>query len=234
MTTDDVAVTLGWMRAGQTVLAATVDALSDDGLRAPSGLPGWTRAHVVGHVARNAEALGRLAAWARTGVETPMYADAEQRARDIETSAQAPAGVLRAELVSTAAELDAALAGLVDWRAPIRTAQGRTVPAAQIPWMRVREVWLHAVDIGAPVDALPTALAAVLLDDVTALLSSREGCPSLLLRAGDRQWHVGPAGPAATVHGPAPALAGWLTGRTDGTALTTDGGGPVPAAPRWI
>lgn len=240
MTRHDVAVTLGWMRRGQRFLADTVDALTDVDLREPSTLPDWTRAHVVGHLARNAEALTRLAGWARTGIEAPMYADAEQRTRDIETSAQAPEQDLREELRSTGRTLDDALEDLdaATWQATVRSAQGRTIPATEIPWMRAREVWLHAVDLGAPIDALPAGMAAALLDDVTGVLSARDGCPSMLLRAADQEWRLGPGEPDTVVTGAARALAGWLTGRASGDDLTatTPGGTTtaVPTAPRWL
>ncbi len=84
--TDRETVT-AWMRAGTTMFTRQVSALSESGARAPSRLDGWTRAHVVAHVARNAEALARLAAWAHTGIETPMYSGPAQRADDIETTA---------------------------------------------------------------------------------------------------------------------------------------------------
>jgi hypothetical protein len=74
----DLDATLLRMRDGNAHLLAVVDKLANDDLRTPSALPGWTRAH-VGHLARNAEALTRLAHWARTGVETPMYTDGDQR-----------------------------------------------------------------------------------------------------------------------------------------------------------
>jgi maleylpyruvate isomerase len=230
------------MHEGQAHVEAVVDGLDDDALRAPSALDGWTRAHVVAHLARNAEALGRLVAWARTGVETPMYADAEQRDRDIEASAALPAARLRAELVSTAADLAAALAGLADtdWTASVRSAQGRTIPTAEVPWMRVREVWLHAHDIragattdpGAPL-RLPDGMAEVLLDDVTAVMSAREGCPSLLLRSPDGRWRLGRGEPDAVLDGSAGTLAGWLTGRGTGGDMTSSTG-TVPEAPRWL
>lgn len=73
MDRQDKSVTLPWMGAGTEFLLRAVGALPDDALADPSRLPGWTRAHVVGHLARNADALTRLATWARTGVETPMY-----------------------------------------------------------------------------------------------------------------------------------------------------------------
>jgi maleylpyruvate isomerase len=227
----DPAVTLPWMRAGQDAVERVVAELSDDALRAPSALPGWSAAHVVGHLARNAEALGRLVAWARTGIESPMYAHREQRAADIEASAKRPTEVLRAELTTTAEALDGALAGLdaSAWRAGVRSALGRPLPAAEIPWMRVREVWLHAVDLGAPVDALPGGVVDALLDEVTGTLSGREGCPAALLEPTDRDrtWRLGPDDPAApAVRGAAAELVAWLTGR----ARRAD----APALPNWL
>ena len=234
-----MSATLPWMGAGTEFLVQLVDALPDDALRAPSGLPGWSRAHVVGHVARNAEALARLAHWARTGVETPMYAGPGQRDADIAASAAYPADRLRRELSTTADALDVALAALDDttWRAQVRSAQGRDIPATEIPWMRVREVWLHAVDLasGAGVADLPPGVVDTLLDDVAAALSAAPDCPSATLAATDRArtWALGPGEAAVQVHGPAASLLGWLTGRSDGGALTAlDGDLPTP--PRWI
>lgn len=233
MSRHDLDRTLVWMREGTAFLEAQVAALTDDELRAPSALPGWTRAHVVGHVARNAEALTRLAGWARTGVETPMYADRAQRAAEIARSAERPAPTLRAELTSTARALDEALAALTpaQWDAQVRSALGRAIPAAEVPWMRIREVWLHAVDLGAgakPGD-LPDGVLDLLLDDVTAALSGKDDCPSLRLAPADRTgaWRLGPADqPAATVTGSAAELVGWLTGRiADPTR---------PPLPRWL
>jgi maleylpyruvate isomerase len=242
----DTTVTLPWMGAGTEFIGRIVDALPDDALRAPSALPGWSRAHVVAHLARNAEALTRLAKWARTGVETPMYAGREERAAEIESSAQAPVEALRRELVITADELDAALAALDDaaWWAEVRSALGRAIPAAEVPWMRVREVWLHAVDLdaGAGVTELPPEVVDALLDDVTATLSSREGCPAARLAPVDRDrtWRLGPEPDerSVEVRGGAAYVLGWLVGRTAGAGLdAVDAGGApaaVPAAPRWL
>jgi maleylpyruvate isomerase len=231
--------TLPLMGAGTEFVARLVDALPDDALRAPSALPGWTRAHVVAHLARNAEALTRLATWARTGVETPMYPDPEARAADIEASATAPAATLRAELLSTARELDAALAALDadGWGATVRSALGRPLPAAEVPWMRIREVWLHAVDLdaGATLDELPHEVVDALLDDATGTLGAKPDCPPAVLVPTDRQRRWTLAGPDGAVEltGSAAALLGWLIGRTDGAGVTSSAGA-LPAPPRWL
>jgi maleylpyruvate isomerase len=241
----DIAVTLPWMRAGTELLTRAVDALPDDAMRAPSALPGWSRAHVVAHVARNAEALTRLATWAHTGIETPMYPSREHRAAEIESSAQAPVDVLRAELISTAAEFDAALAALDDtaWKSEVRSALGRPIPAAEIPWMRVREVWLHAVDLDAGVSIADLAPDVVdsLLDDSTGTLSRADGCPAAVLAPTDRDrtWTLGPASDdPVQIRGAAAQVLGWLVGRTgaDGVEAVTGDGTPtaIPEPPRWL
>src|SRR5918999_1732122 len=83
--TDD----LDLMRRGDGFFLEAVAALDDERLREPSLLPGWTRAHIVTHMARNADGLRNLLTWARTGVETPMYVG-DQRERDIEAGVRRP------------------------------------------------------------------------------------------------------------------------------------------------
>lgn len=85
---------------GTAAFEAAVHWLTDSGLTRPSYLPGWSRAHVVAHVARNADALVNLMTWARTGVETPMYASADRRANEIEDGARQPVGELREDLLA--------------------------------------------------------------------------------------------------------------------------------------
>jgi len=227
---NDTGRTLPWMRAGTEHVFAVVATLSDAELAGPSALPEWSRAHVVAHLARNAEALIRLATWARTGVETPMYPSREARAADIAASVGHPPERLRAELTATAADLDDALAALTpeQWRAEVRSALGRPLPAAQVPWMRIREVWLHAVDLdaGADVADVPGGVVDLLLDEVTTTLSAADGCPAATLAPTDRdrRFRLGAAGPV--VAAPAATLVGWLTGR----ATLTD----APKLPPWL
>ena len=220
------------------MLADAVTRLDDGDLYQPSRLPEWTRAHLIGHLARNAEALGRLAAWARSGVETPMYASADQRAAEIDAAVALPPAQLRKEVFDTAADLEEAMdrLGPDTWPSVVRTAQGRVVPALELPWMRVREVWLHAVDLDAGVEIAewPADLVDLLAADVMDTLSTRKDCPGVEIQLRDRpgSWQLGRRHDV-TVKGRASDVLGWLSGRTSGKVLTPLKGG-LPALPRWI
>jgi maleylpyruvate isomerase len=94
--------------------------------------------------------------------------------------------------------------------------------------MRIREVWLHAVDLGATVDDLPAGVVDLLLDDVSTALSGKDGCPPIDLTPTDRSrsWRLGGGEAATVVAATAAELAGWLTGRV--TAPDR------PPLPRWL
>ena len=77
-------------------LLRTTAAITDEQARAPSHLPGWTRGHVLTHLARNADGLCNLLVWARTGVATPQYASYEDRDAGIAAGAGRPAARLYA------------------------------------------------------------------------------------------------------------------------------------------
>src|SRR5580658_6811383 len=86
-------------------LAATSEGLTDEDAAAPSLLPGWTRGHVLTHIARNADGLRNLLIWARTGVQTPQYASAEARETEISAGSGRTASELAADIASSAKEL---------------------------------------------------------------------------------------------------------------------------------
>src|SRR6476660_6696260 len=66
---------------------ATAASLTEDDVAAPSLLPGWSRGHVLAHVAGNADSHINLLTWARTGVETPQYPTGAAREAGIEAGA---------------------------------------------------------------------------------------------------------------------------------------------------
>jgi hypothetical protein len=83
------------------------------------------------------------------------------------------------------------------WSYVVQTVQGRRVPVSETLWMRAREVWLHAVDLGSGlwVRDLPEPVLRRLLDDVVGLWA-RRGEPHHVVA--DREWRpprdVGDAG----------------------------------------
>jgi maleylpyruvate isomerase len=222
---------LRWFSEGDAAVADLVDRLSDDDLAQPSALPDWSRAHVVAHLARNADALVNLLTWARTGVETPMYPSREVRDADIAATAARPAAELRADHAAARARLAEALETLPDqaWTAEVRNGQGQPVLAAQVPWMRAKEIWVHGVDLRAELSFadLPADFCVALVDDVVALFAARDQPLQAIVVATDVDRTWGSGGP--TVRGPVAAVAAWLT-RSDASGLHGD----VPPPPAWL
>ncbi|GLW11108.1 maleylpyruvate isomerase [Microtetraspora sp. NBRC 13810] len=231
-----VASLIAWVNEGTALFERTVAGMDDAGLEAPSALPGWRRSHVVAHVAYNADALVNLLDWARTGVPTPMYSSPEQRAEDIEKGAALPPGELREKLITANARLGANLAGMPAdaWERQVRTAQGRTVPASQVPWMRTREVWVHSADLaaGAGFHDIPQGVLEGLLADAAAKFSTTPDTPrvSLVATGGPGRWEVGTGDSAVQVAGALPDLAAYLLGRPLSGRLEPAG----PALPAWL
>lgn len=226
--------TLAWMADGTERLLADQAALSDEALAAPTALPGWSRRYLLSHVAANADALRNLVHWARTGEERRMYVSTEQRDADIAAGSLLPAAELRARIESSALALAADLAALDTgaWDAKIITAQGLTRSASEIPWMRAREVYIHAIDLDAGTRwrDMPPEFLAALLDDVTARRSSKGGGPALAVAATDtgHSWGVAGAGAAIPVSAPLADLSAYLTGRPAPDLAS------APALPAWL
>jgi maleylpyruvate isomerase len=220
-----------WWAAGELIVSGHVYRLSDADLAADSGLPGWSRAHVVAHLARNADALVNLLTWARTGVETPMYPSREVRDAGIETTAAQLPEELRADYAAACARLAVAIETMPAsaWTAQVRSGQGKEIPATDVPWMRAKEVWVHGVDLraGLTFADLPPDLCTALVDEVLALFASRDQALDATIVATDvdRTWGTG----AARVKGPVAAIAAWLT-RSDASGLSGD----VPPPPAWL
>jgi maleylpyruvate isomerase len=235
-----LSVTLGWMDRGTELFKTQLGLLSDLELSEPSRLPGWTRLHVVSHMARNARGLMNLLRWAETGVESPMYPSPEHRRADIEAGAQLPAAEVRADALSEAVRFRAAISAMPEeaWSAQVRTALGRPVAASEVPWMRVREVWVHAVDLGARATFhdIDEEVAAALLDEAAASFIAREGCPSVVLVSTGGTRPPRAMGPDAAdpleVRGSTQALAGWLLGRTAGAGLQSSAS--LPDLAPWL
>ena len=227
------------MTSELTVLAAHTDrllttarALADPA--APSLCEGWSRGHVLTHVARNADAIGRLASWAVTGDRQEMYPGGpEARDREIENGAHRPPAELVADLTDTAADLVPRLEAL---QGPLAAAEvemrgGLVVPASQLPFLRLREVVYHHVDLDAGFgfpDVEPELLRRFVADAVHRLGLGRRP-PGLVVRTDEGDsWTVGDGG--TTVTGPLAGVLLWLARRDESGVHALDG--QVPPLPR--
>jgi maleylpyruvate isomerase len=215
-------------------LVRTVDALDEGAWSGPSGLPGWTRAHVVAHLALNAEGLSGALEGIVEGEPTPMYASQEARDGDIdEVAARAP-GDLRTRLLAATTELADAWASVPDDARSAtveRVPGGRRFRASSVPGMRLREVEIHHADLDAgysPADWDP-AFAVLLVDAMARREPSSQPFQAYATDT-DRSWTFGEGGP--TVSGHASALGWWLTGRGNGEGLTSDHG-DLPGIETW-
>jgi maleylpyruvate isomerase len=231
-------LTLDEMARATDRLLATVDAFADADVRTPSGLPDWTRAHVLTHVARNADAIARLAHWARTGEERAMYeGGAAGRAAAIEEGVGRHIGDLRLDLDESAERLLSAFTGFsaAGLAREVEGLRGKRFLGWELPQIRLLEIEIHHVDLAAgytSADWSP-AFATRTLDTVAAQFVARGDSPvSALHDADGGVWMLGSSGP--TLSGPTHELAAWLVGRSAGAALTPSPPGAVPPAPRWI
>ena len=215
-------------------LVRTAETFGDADVAAPSLLPGWSRGHVLTHVARHADAMTNLFTWARTGVETPAYPSPAARAEGIEAGAGRPAAEQLADLRETHERMaDAAAAMPAEaWAFAI---PGRNQLAAVLPWGRLREIEVHHVDLAAgyaPTD-WPDAFALRLLREIVTDAGS-EAPPMVLRPFGiEHPMTIGRAGDAPVIGGPTRAIAAWLAGRGDGAELTVTPDGELPQPTFW-
>ncbi|MEU6477967.1 maleylpyruvate isomerase family mycothiol-dependent enzyme [Streptomyces sp. NPDC047017] len=238
----DSAELLDHVRVSATRLTATLKTLTDAQARQPSVLPGWSRAHVLTHLARSADAYVWLLTLARTGREPGPRADAAALDRALREGAERDA-------VALVADLRGSLDRLLDEAAAMPADRWPTLVSAPAGWRHPAWFTLHRarrelethhadLDLGYSSADWPADYVTWALEETAATLAARD-FPLARLEATDlgRAWLLGPTGPTAT--GPGHALLAWLSGRACGTRLEPDGSlpspppWPLPPAPGW-
>ncbi|CAL9607073.1 hypothetical protein SUDANB145_05540 [Streptomyces sp. enrichment culture] len=198
-----------------------------------SRLPGWTRGHVLAHLARNADALVNVLEG------RPMYASGVARDADIERDAPRPLDAQIADVRDSAARFQRASAVPADWSRTVTLRNGVTDAASQVPFRRWIEVELHHVDlgIGYELENLPAEFTEREIGFLAERFAGHRDVPPARITDGTRAWRTGRdsggTGTEAvevTVAGGRADLLGWLAGRRDGSGLTVTGG-PLPALP---
>lgn len=217
-------------------LLRTVDSLASEDWAAPSLLPGWSRAHVVAHLALNAEGFAVALDGLSAGEPVAIYPSQEARNEGIHALAQAPTGEIRERLFAATQQLRDVFGRLTpqQWAGTVnRLPEGPAWPAAELVEARQREVEIHHADLGVGYTHRdwPVEFAVTLLDSATATHEQSPDSPAFTLRATDlgRDWSVGATEPV--VSGTAGALGWWLVGRGNGEELSCPTG--VPALGPW-
>ncbi|MFJ4190872.1 maleylpyruvate isomerase family mycothiol-dependent enzyme [Kitasatospora sp. NPDC089509] len=240
------------VRASAARLGADVGALTDRQAGELSLLPGWSRGHVLTHLARSADAYRWTLALARTGGAPGPRADAAELDRRLREGAGRGADALATDLrdsldglLRDAAELP------VERRAVLVPAlAGWRHPAWYLLWRAWRELEVHHVDLNSgrtPAD-WPEDFVRRALTETTAALAAR-GLPLARVEAVDlgQDWPVGGSGPVLrgpvlrgpVLRGPGHALLAWFAGRGPAAGLLRLDEIPVaepaalPALPAW-
>jgi maleylpyruvate isomerase len=236
---EQAAGTLAAVERATLRLLAVVREFDDKTIRAPSLLPGWTRGHVLSHLARNADGCVNVLRWARTGVEHPMYPSAADREAAIEKGAARGRQLLEEDLIASSARFSEACRSLPAsaWSAEVMLLPGRPVQASEVVRSRLLEVWVHLVDLDTAIGFadIPEADAEDLLDDAVQQLADRPGIPGCTVTVefdGNRHrtWTLDrPDTSSRQVTGRPGAVLSWLLGRPAGEQLE----GAAPDLPVW-
>jgi maleylpyruvate isomerase len=199
-------------------------------------LPGWSRGHVLTHVARNADSLVNRLTSAATGVDIPQYPSSAARDAGIEAGAARPIAEHMRDIEESHQRFANAIPTVppANWANDMLWMSGETRAASKILEARLREVAIHHLDLDAGYSASdwssPFALR-ILVSAVPAF--ERRGIEPLTLLPDDIDARIDVAGGSAIeVRGPAWALTTWLIGRDDGSTLAVTGG-PLPKPPAW-
>ena len=218
------------------LLLATARSMSDADVPAPSLLPGWSRGHVLAHLARNADALANLLAGAAEGVGRSAYRSRESRNADIEAGSRRPVREQLADVEESHRRFADAAARVPSSRWAFVHPEGlggKPMATTAVLDARLREVAIHHIDLDAGYTTAnwPADFALHLLRLSLPRFDGRNFRCTLRPTDSDTVLPVD-GGSDVEVSGPTHALAGWVLGRDGGTGLTATGG-QLPTPPPW-
>jgi len=145
----DPAQAIQLCRIAHTRLRATAERITDEQARSPSRLPGWTVAHVLTHLARNADGHVRRLDGALRGEDVPRYpGGSAQRTDEIDQGALRRAADIVADLNTSQRRLE------LVWDRSVAAGWPHAELLGDDHWLttaspvrRLREVEVHHVDL---------------------------------------------------------------------------------------
>jgi maleylpyruvate isomerase len=225
------------LQAATESLSQTTRLLTEVDVRQPSLLPGWSRAHVLSHLAGNAEGGTRLLEGVISGIPGWEYRDLDSRALDIETGSHQPVDVLVARFEATAERFNDACAKVQprQWATSVSWTIGHQNATREVVTLRLFEVEIHHVDLdmGRTLDDWPDALLVAVFDVVVEAFNARAEFPPMTLRLSDHPDNptLGNGEPSLDIAGCRADVLTWLLGRSDGHSLRVSGRRDLPALP---
>jgi maleylpyruvate isomerase len=214
------------------VLEDVLAALTDADVAAPSRLPGWTRGHVLAHLAGVGSSAARQLEHARARRLVDFY-DGGRPGRDaaIEAGAGAQAEVHARDALAAALRVESALAALgpEDWDAPTRY---RDQPATAVAHAWWRELGIHLVDLDLGVGQ--DVWSPALLDHLVEFLAPRVPAGQLVALVpggGASRWELGDGGLVRVHAERAEDLVAWLAGREPSGPVTAERDGEPVSLP---
>ncbi|MET3923248.1 maleylpyruvate isomerase family mycothiol-dependent enzyme [Arthrobacter sp. UYEF20] len=201
------------LRRAADVVAGVTAKLTERDVPAPSELPGWTRGHVLAHIAGIANAMARQLEFAARGESTELYDGGfEGRTRAIEMAAGHGIEEHRAD-VETALERALRAFGALDaagWQARITYRGGVVFDGGLALW---RELVIHATDLGT--GRGPETWSRPFCEHLFDFLAARvpAGERLVLQPLGLPPVAIGTGGKSTVINGMLTDIAAWLAGR---------------------
>lgn len=200
-------------RAADTVAGITA-ALTDQDIKVPSELPGWTRGHVLAHIGGIANAMARQLEYAARGEAIELYDGGfEGRTRAIEAAAGHSAAEHRADVDAALERALRAIDSLdpAGWGEPITYRGGVVFDGGLALW---RELVIHAADLGT--GRGPETWSRPFCEHLFDFLAARvpDGQRFILQPLGLPGRAIGSGGQSTVISGMLTDIAAWLAGRT--------------------
>ncbi|MBT8160230.1 MULTISPECIES: maleylpyruvate isomerase family mycothiol-dependent enzyme [Arthrobacter] len=196
------------------IVTGVVAKIDDAGVKAPSELPGWTRGHVLAHIAGIANAMARQLEYAARGETIELYDGGyEGRTKAIELAAGHTAAEHQAEVGEAVARALAAFDGLPDsgWATRITYRDGTVLDGGLALW---RELVIHATDLG--MGRGPETWSRTFCEHLFDFLSARVPAEQkfVLQPLALPQLVIGSGRESVSITGMITDIAAWLAGRT--------------------
>jgi maleylpyruvate isomerase len=215
------------VRSAVARLNGVLAALDEAAVRAPSGLPGWSRGHVMIHLANFSQAMTRQVDEALAGRLIDLY-DGGRPARD--AAIEAGAGQSAEELKRLVREATTALVwawdevGPDDWARSVRHRESTLRDTVFAGW---REMEVHTVDLA--LEPTSDAWSHEFCLHLLGFLRPRTPDNTrLVLRSGETTCENG-TGEPRVLTGKLTDLTAWLAGRTPQGPI----GGDLPQLKPW-